>query len=93
MTVIHSLAGGEIRELQVADFAKVEIIEDGVHKGAKLWYISEIRTLKKGDLVLVPLGTNNQLVRAKVERIDKQVNSQVSPVPMKRAKKVKEVLS
>ena len=86
--MIHSLAGGEIRELTYADFAKVEIVEDGAFKGSKFWYISEIKDVKEGDFVLAPIGVNNRLYKARIERIDKFVNSQVSPVPMKRAKKI-----
>ncbi len=86
--MIHSLAGGEIRELLCADFAKVEIVEDGAFKGNKLWYICEIKDAKAGDFVLAPIGAYNRLYKAKIERIDKQVNSQVSPIPFKRAKKI-----
>ena len=86
--MIHSLAGGEIRELLYADFAKVEIIDDGAFKGNKLWYICEIKDAKAGDMVLVPIGVCNRLYKAKIERIDKQVNSQVAPIPFKKAKKI-----
>ena len=86
--MIHSLAGGDIRELRVVDFAKVEIIEVGIHKGAKLWYISDINGIEVGDRVLVPIGAQNTLIEAKIERIDRFVNAQVVPVPMNRAKKI-----
>lgn len=86
--MIHSLAGGDIRELKVADFAKVEITEEGINKGVKLWYITDINGLEAGDKVLVPYGVQNSLIEAKIERIDRFVNAQTSPVPMKRAKKI-----
>ena len=89
--MIHSLAGGEIRELLYADFAKVEVIEDGIFKGNKLWYICEIKDAKVGDFVLAPIGVSNRLYKAKIERIDRQVNSQVSPVPFKKAKRIQKL--
>lgn len=85
--MIHSLAGGSIRDISYLDFAKVEILE-GVQKGSWFWYIADIPNLKALDEVMVPLGINNQKTRGKVLRIDYGVSSQNSPVPTKRAKKI-----
>ena len=79
--MIHSLAGGIVSEVKVADFAKVEIDGEG-----KFWYISKIADLKEGDFVLVPFGKNLAETKAKVLRIDKNVSSQASPIPFGRAK-------
>ncbi len=86
--MIHSLAGGDIRELKVADFAKVEIIEKGPLCGAKYWYIFDLLGLEIGDRVFVPVGVKNVKMLAKIERIDRFVNEQCAPVPFKRAKRI-----
>lgn len=85
--MIHSLAGGSIRDISFLDFAKVEILE-GVQKGSWFWYITDIPNLKAQDEVFVPLGATNQRTRGKVLRIDYSVSAQNAPIPIKRAKKV-----
>lgn len=79
--MIHSLSGGVIREKKYFDFAKVKL-----ETGEIYWYISTIKTLKPGDMVAVPYG--NGEAKAFVIRIDKHISEQVSPIPVKRAKKV-----
>ena len=79
--MIHSLSGGVMSDVQHVDFAKVEIDGEGV-----FWYISKIEGLKEGDRVIVPFGRNGEKVTGKVLRIDKNVSSQVSPIPFKHAK-------
>ena len=82
--MIHSLAGGNIGKERYFDFALVDIL-DLPHKGDKVWYISKIG-IKQGDGVLVPL--RGQIVKAKVLRVDKNVSSYSSPVPVKLAKEI-----
>ncbi len=89
--MIHSLAGGELGNIKYLDFAKVEIT-DSIAMGDVYWYISNITNLKVGDEVLVPFGINNKLLRGKVVRLDKHVSSQVSPIPVKRAKYISRVV-
>ncbi len=84
--MIHSMAGGDIKNLRYADFVKVEILE-GESVGSKFFYLS-IDGVIEGMVVLVPVGVNNVPTKAKVLRVDKNVNSQVSPVPIKCAKSV-----
>lgn len=84
--MIHSLAGGNIKNLKVADFVKVEILE-GPFKGDKYFYIA-LGTEKVDSTVIVPLGKNNTPTKAKVLRIDKNISNMVAPVPMNRAKQV-----
>ena len=62
--MIHSLAGGSIRDISFLDFAKVEILE-GVQKGSWFWYITDIPNLKAQDEVFVPLGATNQRTRVR----------------------------
>ena len=84
--MIHSLAGGNLQHLKVENFVKVEIIQ-GANFGNILWYLS-CGTESVGDVVIVPFGKYNERIRAKVLRIDKNVSSQVAPVPLKIAKRV-----
>ncbi len=88
--MIHSLAGGKIQNLKYADFVKVQIITPPFVNDI-YWYIA-MGTEKVGDTVVVPIGKNNTLVQGKVLRIDKNVSSQVAPVPIGRAKQVARVI-
>ncbi len=85
--MIHSEAGGEIRGEEYNDFAKVEILE-GEQKGKIFWYLTTIIGLQEGDKVLVPVGVIKMGTLGKVIRIDKNVSSFCSPVPVKHAKYV-----
>ena len=85
--MIHSLAGGEVKDIRYCDFAKVQILE-GVHSGDIFWYITDVADLKAQDKVIVPLGANNIETLAVVLRVDKCVSAYSSPVPVKRAKRV-----
>ena len=80
--MIHSLAGGNIGNEQFFDFALVEI--NSSFAMGKFWYISKIKELSTGDNVEVPYGTAK--VNGRVLRIDRNVSSFSSPVPVKRAK-------
>ena len=81
--MIHSLAGGVVKESQFFDFVKVKIDD-----GSSFWFINDIFDLKIGDCVLAPIGKNEVLTKAVVVRIDKNVNGQTSPIPLKRMKKI-----
>ena len=85
--MIHSEAGGEIRGEDYNDFAKVEILE-GEQKGKYFWYITTIFDLHDGDKVLVPVGVIKMGTLGKVIRIDRNVSSFCSPIPVKHAKYV-----
>lgn len=85
--MIHSMAGGELRGEEFYDFAKVEILE-GEQAGRVFWYITTLIDLAVGDKVLVPVGVIKMGTLGKVIRIDKNVSSFCSPVPVKHAKYV-----
>lgn len=85
--MIHSLAGGELKENKCFDFAKVQILE-GMQKDALLWYVCNLANVKQDDIVIVPIGKNNFLVKAKIIRIDKNVNQQCAPVRINLAKEI-----
>ena len=82
--MIHSCAGGVIRDKKSFNLAKVEILQTGELR----WYISNLPLLEVGDEVIVPIGRENVEVRAKVLRIDKGVSEQVTPVPCKSLKEI-----
>ena len=84
--MVHSMAGGKLGQMNVADFAKVKILEKE-HAGEIYWFLS-IPGLKQGDKVIVPLDAINEQTLAQVLRIDYSVSSFNSPIPFKRAKKI-----
>lgn len=83
--MIHSLAGGFVRELDYADFAKVEITSGG-SAGKLFWYTFDIFDLKVGDRVEVPLL--NAIESGVVVKLERNLNNQTAPVPLKRAKPI-----
>ena len=85
--MIHSLAGGKMRDLIIHDYAKVEILE-GEFIGKFAWYIFNIIDLKVNDLVLVPFGHNPKATRAKVLKIERNFSSQVAPVTARHIKEI-----
>ena len=85
--MIHSLAGGELKEKRVFDFAKVELME-GIMKGDLLWYIVDNSSVAEGDVVIVPVGRTNQKTKARVVRIDRKRVEGMTPVPINVAKKI-----
>ena len=83
--MIHSLAGGELREYKTYNFAKLKF-EDCA--GKYFWYICPFDDLKVGDYVLAPFGEIDEPKKAKVIRIDKNVNGQTTPISIKTAKNI-----
>ena len=81
--MIHSLAGGNLKEQQIVDLVKVEFIDT---PNQTFWYISQIADLKVGDIVFAPFGIIDELKKAKVVKIDKNVNSQNTTLNISRLK-------
>ena len=87
--MIHSLSGGVIKENIPVDFAKVKLKQTGTIA----WYLcTHLPNLKINDKVLVPYGVDNSMQEAQVLRIDRQISPQVTPIPLKHAKKIEKVL-
>ena len=82
--MIHSLAGGNLGKEKFLDFALVEILDEPF-KENKFWYLSKVG-LKKGDNVLVSL--KGVQTKGQILRIDKNVSSYASPIPVKMAKEI-----
>ena len=89
--MIHSMAGGRLGGVTYNDFAKVKVTE-GTFSGGIYWYICTGLNVQANSVVLVPLGSTNTLVKAVVERVDKNISSQCSPVSVKTAKRIAEVV-
>ena len=85
--MIHSCAGGVVKDKKYFDFAKVEILSTGEIK----WYICNLPLVVAGDEVIVPYGKDNVREKAKVLRIDRGVSEQVCPVPARHAKEILEI--
>lgn len=85
--MIHSCAGGVVREKRFFDFAKVQILDTGVIA----WYVCDLPLVAVGDVVIVPFGKDDARCKAKVLRLDRGVSEQTCPVPAKHAKAVLEV--
>lgn len=81
--MIHSTAGGNLKEYGYFDIAKVEYLENG----EKAFVLSTIEEIKDGDIVSVAISELEQK-EAKVIRLDKHVHEQNFPLPIKRLKKI-----
>ena len=81
--MIHSTAGGKLKEYGYFDIAKVEYLESD----EKAFVLSTIEEIKEGDIVLVAISELEQK-EAKVIRLDKHVHEQNFPLPIKRLKKI-----
>ena len=88
--MIHSMAGGNLQKVSYDDYAKVKITS-GANVGDIFWYLS-LANAKVGDKVVVPVGMQNALQEGEILRIDKNISSQMSPVPKKRAKYINKII-
>ena len=79
--MIHSMSGGVLSEYGTYTFVKVKF--DGDDR--PYWYVSDFE-VEEGDRVSAPFGTTNK--PATVLRVEHNVSGQVSPVPIRRAKKL-----
>ena len=82
--MIHSLAGGELKNTETNDWAKVEILE-GAEIGNIHWFKFYFLPIKTNSIVMVPIGFSQTPTRAKVLEIKKSISQQMSPIPSKHA--------
>ena len=83
--MIHSLAGGELKNAETNDWAKVEIL-DGEEVGNIYWFKFYFLPIKINSMVVVPVGFSQTPTKAKVLEIKKSVSQQLSPIPSRHAK-------
>ena len=81
--MIHSTAGGKLKEYGYFDIAKVEYLDTL----EKAFVLSPIEDLQSDDIVVVKFSEFEEK-EAKVLRVDKHVYEQNFPIPIKRLKKI-----
>ena len=82
--MIHSLAGGELRTSQIITVAKLEFEEN---KGQFFWYLCG-NDVNVGDIVFAPFGPIDQPQKAKVIKVEKNIDSKNFPISTKRLKRI-----
>ena len=83
--MIHSMSGGVIKDPGAYTFVKIAFDDDP--ENTPHWYISDFSD-EAGDRVSAPRGRADMPARATVLRVEKNVSGQVTPVPLRSAKKL-----
>lgn len=81
--MIHSLSGGIIKDYGSYVFVKV-VFDDAP---TPYWYVSDF-DVEPGDRVSAPKGRANTPTAATVVKVESNVSGQVTPVPLKSAKRL-----
>lgn len=81
--MIHSMSGGILNDAGSYTFVKVKF--DG--SDASYWYISDM-PVEEGDTVKAPRGAGGAIALGKVVRVENAVSGQVTPVPLRSAKRI-----
>lgn len=89
--MIHSTAGGKLKDYNYYDYAKVAMLE-GEKADSILWFISPFPELKVDDVVLVSSRFSINGEKAKVLKVDKNVSEQNFPIPAKRMQRILKIL-
>ena len=83
--MIHSMGGGIIKDIGSYTFVKV-VFDDDESK-TPYWYISDF-SVDVGDRVTAPRGKADMPSCATVVKVENNVNGQVTPIPLRTAKKL-----
>ncbi len=81
--MIHSMSGGVIKD--VGSYTFVKVVFDGDE--TPHWYISDF-AVAEGDRVSAPRGRADMPAAATVVKVENNVSGQVTPVPLRSAKKL-----
>ena len=81
--MIHSMSGGILSD--VGSYTFVKVVFDG--DPSPYWYICDF-DVEVGDKVYAPKGKADVPKLATVQKVEQNVNGQVTPVPLSRAKKL-----
>lgn len=83
--MIHSMSGGILKDPGSYTFVKIAFDDDP--EKTPYWYVSDF-SVAAGDKVSAPRGRADMPARATVLRVEKNVSGQVTPVPLRSAKKL-----
>ena len=83
--MIHYMGGGVIKD--VGSYTFVKVVFDGDEQRTPYWYISDF-PVEVGDLVTAPRGKIDMPSSATVIKVESNVNGQVTPIPLRSAKKL-----
>ena len=83
--MIHSMSGGIIKDVGTYTFVKI-VFDDDENK-TPYWYISDF-AVEVGDSVSAPRGKADMVAIATVVKVETNVNGQVTPIPLRSAKKL-----
>lgn len=81
--MIHSMSGGVLSDVGAYTFVKV--VFDG--DSAPYWYVCDF-DVEEGDRVYAPRGRADIPTACTVVKVEQNVNGQVTPIPLNRAKKL-----
>ena len=79
--MIHSMSGGVIKDPGSYTFVRVLVDGDDFAR----WYVTDL-DIEEGDRVRVPAKQSTAV--GTVMRVERDVSGQVTPVPLKSAKKI-----
>ena len=83
--MIHSMSGGIIKD--VGSYTFVKVVFDDDDQKTPYWYISDF-SVEIGDSVTAPRGKANMPAQATVVKVENNANGQVTPIPLRSAKKL-----
>lgn len=81
--MIHSMSGGVIKDAGSHTFVKV--LFDG--EDTPFWYVTDL-FVEQGDMVKAPRGRENAPAIGTVVRVEQNVSGQVTPIPLRSAKRI-----
>ncbi|MBQ7407674.1 MAG: hypothetical protein IJW13_00130 [Clostridia bacterium] len=80
--MIHSLAGGKLKDNGYYTVIKVKFINNPLALARPYFYLCEVAQIEQGEVVLAPYGKNQTEYEAEVIRVDKCVSEQTLPMPL-----------
>lgn len=89
--MIHSLSGGVIADNGYYTFVKV-VFEDERYADRPYWFVSPTSSVEVGNAVLASPSKQSPALRARVVKVEKNVSSQCSPIPMNRITEIQAII-
>ncbi len=85
--MIHSLAGGVIKDNGVYTFVKVRFSQSPFDD-RPFWYVCPFPEVEEGTGVFAPVGRENKILQGTVVKVERNLNEQLAPVPMNKIKEI-----